>query len=60
MCCVLPLFGQSGPKLCYPWAVACQAPLSMGILQAEYWSWIPCPPLGDLPNPGIEPRYPAL
>ena len=36
--------------------VACQAPLSMGILLIEYWSELPCPPPGDLPNPKIEPR----
>ena len=40
-----------------PWTVAHQAPLSMGILQASGW---PCPPPGDLPNPGIEPRSPTL
>ena len=37
------------------WTVACQAPLSMGILQAKYLSKFPCPPSGDLPNPGIKP-----
>ena len=37
-----------------------QAPLSMGILQARILEWVPCPPPGDLPNPGIEPRSPAL
>ena len=42
------------------WTVACQSPLSMGILQAEYWSGLPCPPPGDLPNPGIESRSPTL
>ena len=36
--------------------VAHQAPLSVGILQAKYWSGLPCPPPGDLLNPGIEPR----
>ena len=35
--------------------VACQAPLSMGFFRQEYWSGSPCPPPGDLPNPGIEP-----
>ena len=40
-----------------PWTVAHQAPLSMGILQARI---LPCPPPGDLPNPGIEPRSPAF
>ena len=43
-----------------PWTVARQAPLSMGILQATIWSGLPCPPPGDLPNPGIEPGSPAL
>ena len=37
------------------WTVACQAPLYMGILQAEYWSGLPCPPPGDLPNLEMEP-----
>ena len=35
-----------------PWTVACQAPLSMGFSRQEYWSGLPCPSLGDLPNPG--------
>ena len=38
------------------WSAAHQAPLSMGFLRQEYWSWLPFPPPGDLPNPGIEPR----
>ena len=43
-------------RLCAtPWTVAHQAPLSMGFSRQEYWSGVPCPPLGDLPNPGIEP-----
>ena len=37
------------------WTVALQAPLSMGFSGQEYWSRLPCPPPGDLPNPGIEP-----
>ena len=40
--------------------VAPQAPLSMGFSRQEYWSGLPCPPSGDLPNPGIEPRSPTL
>ena len=40
--------------------IACQAPLSMGFSRQEYWSRLPCSPPGDLPNPGIEPRFPAL
>ena len=46
-----------------PWTVACQAPLSKGFSRQEYWSRSPCPPPGDLPDPGIEPmslRSPAL
>ena len=39
-----------------PWTVACQAPLSMGFSKQEYWSGLPCPPTGDLPDPGIEPK----
>ena len=41
-------------------AVAHQAPLSMGFCRQEYWSGLPYAPPGDLPNPGIEPRPPAL
>ena len=38
-----------------PWTVAYQAPLFMGFSRQEYWSGLPFPPPGDLPNPGIEP-----
>ena len=38
-----------------PWTVALQAPLSVGFSRQEYWGGLPCPPPGDLPNPGIEP-----
>ena len=41
-----------------PWAVAHQAPLSMGFSRQEYWSGLSCSPPGDLPNPGIEPASP--
>ena len=41
------------------WTVAHQAPLSMGFSRQEYWSGLPFPPPGDLPNPGIEPMLPA-
>ena len=37
------------------WTVACQAPLSMGFSRYIYWRGLPCPPLGDLPDPGTEP-----
>ena len=43
-----------------PWTVAYQAPLSMGFSRQEYWSGLPFPSPGDLPNPGIEPGSPAL
>ena len=48
------------PTLVTPWTVACQSPLSMGFSRQEYWSGLPCPSPGDLPDPGIEPRSPAL
>ena len=43
-----------------PWMVAYQAPLSMEFSRQEYWSGLPFPSPGDLPNPGIEPGSPAL
>ena len=43
-----------------PWTVAYQAPQSMGFSRQEYWSGLPFPSPGDLPNPGIEPGSPAL
>ena len=43
-----------------PWTVAQQVPLSMEFSRQEYWSGLACPPPGDLPNPGIEPRSLAL
>ena len=46
--------------LATPWTVAHQAPLSMGFSRQEYWSGLPLPSPGDLPDPGIEPRSPAL
>ena len=48
------------PTLETPWNVAHQAPLSMGFFRQEYWSGLPFPSPGDLPNQGIEPRFPAL
>ena len=38
------------------WTVACQAPLPMGFSRQEYWSGLPCPPPGNLPDPGIKPQ----
>ena len=43
-----------------PWTVAYQAPLSMGFSRQEYCSGLPFPSPGDVPDPGIEPRSPAL
>ena len=54
----------SHARLCMtPWTAALQAPLSMGFSRQEYWSGMPYPPPGDLPDPGIEPALlmsPAL
>ena len=41
------------------WTVPCQAPLSMGIFRQVYWSGLPCPPPGHLPDPGIETASPV-
>ena len=43
-----------------PWTVACQAPLSMEFSRQEYWSGLPLPSPGDIPDPGIKPGSPAL
>ena len=62
----------SGPRICVLsqfscvqlfatlWTVVFQAPLSMGFSTQEYWSGLPLPTPGDLPNLGIEPVSPAL
>ena len=59
---------SSPPLICFshvqlfttPWTIAHQASLSMGFSRQEYWSGLPFPSPGDLPDPGIEPRSPAL
>ena len=57
--CVLSCF--SCVWLCATtWTIACQIPLSMGFSWQEYWTRWPCPPPGDLPDPGIEPGSLAL
>ena len=43
-----------------PWTVAYQVPPSKEFSRQEYWSGLPFPSPGDLPNPGIEPGSPAL
>ena len=52
------IFAQSCLTLCNP--IDCRLPGSSvhGFSRQEYWSGLPCPPAGDLPNPGMEPRYP--
>ena len=49
----------SCPTLATPWTVVHQASLSMGFLMHKYWSELPFPSLGDLPDPGIEPMCPV-
>ena len=51
---------QPCPTLVTPGTVAHQASLSMGFSRQEYWSGLPFPFPGDLPDPGLEPRSPAL
>ena len=52
--CMVCSVAQSCPTLCDP--KDCSPPLSMGFSRQEYWSGLPCPPPGDLPNPGIKPE----
>ena len=54
------LVTKSCPTLGTPLTVTRQAPLSMGFSRQEYWSGLPFPSPGDLPDPGIEPGSPAL
>ena len=46
---------QLCPTLCDPWTVVGQAPPSMGFSRQEYWTWLPFPSPGDLPDSGIKP-----
>ena len=54
------LVAQLCLTLCDPQTVACQGPLSMGFSRQEYWSGLPFPSPGDLPNPGTKLASPAL
>jgi len=54
--CLCMLSRLSRIQLMTLWTVARQAPLSMGFSRQEYWSGLPFPPPGDLPDPGIEPK----
>ena len=57
----LPRKGESVSRSVVPmWSIACKAPLSMEFSRQEYWTEQSFPSLGDLPNPGIEPRSCAL
>ena len=58
MCCALLL--SCVRLFASPWTVACQAPLSMRFARQGYWRGLLCPPAGDLPNPKVKPRSPAL
>ena len=52
--CVCQVASVVSDSLWPLWIVASQASLSMGFSRQEYWSELPCPPLGDFPNPGIQ------
>ena len=54
------LIAQSYPTLCEPVDYSHQASLSVGLSRQQYWSGLPFPPPGDLPDPGIEPGSPTL
>ena len=54
--CVLRRFGRVRLFVAL-WTIACQAPLSTGFFQARILNGLPCPPAGNLPNPGTEPTY---
>ena len=54
------LVAKSCLTLATPWTVVCRAPLSMEFSWQEYLSVFPFPSPGAIPNPGIEPRHPAM
>ena len=54
------LVAKSCLTVATPWPEACQAPLFIGFSREEYWSVLPFPSSGDLPDPGIKHRSPAL
>ena len=58
--CYCCLVAQSCLTLAIPWTVACQAPLSTEFSRQEYWSGLPFPNPGNLPDPGIESAPPTL
>ena len=63
VCVCVHVHAQLCPTLCDLMDCACQVPLSVGIPRQEYWSGLPFPPPGHLPDPGIKPvspKSPAL
>ena len=62
MMAMLLLFSQEvmSKSFATQWTVARWVPLSMGFSRHEHWGGLPCPPLGDLPDPGMEHVFPAL
>ena len=59
LCAVSTVFSASGLFVA-PWTVACQSPLSIEFSRQEYWSGLPFPSPGDIPDTGIDPGSPAL
>ena len=58
--CICVLVAQSCPTLCDPMDCSRPGPSVHGTFQQEYWNWLLFSYLGNLPDPGIEPTYPAL
>ena len=54
------LIAQTCPTLATLWTIVHQASLSMEFSQQEYWTGLPFPAPGDVPNPGVGPGSPAL
>ena len=59
VCVCVCLYAQTCLTPCDPWIVACEAPLAMKFSRQEYWSQLPFPTPGNLPNPGIKPVSPV-
>ena len=59
LCCCCSVAKSVSSTFATPWIAACQGPLSTGFPRLEYWSGLPFPSPGDLPDPGIEPMYPV-
>ena len=60
MCTLCIYFVKVVSDSATPWTVTYQTPPSMGFPMQGYWSGLPFSPLGDLPDPGIEPGSPTL